>query len=60
MTSDLYFNEESYYSGENTRDNEDFYSTIFQPLQFELEQKKTCDSESHEKETTEAVACRNS
>ena len=31
------FNEESDYSEENTSDNEDFYSTIFQQFQFELE-----------------------
>ena len=40
--SDLYFNEESDYSEENTSDNEDFRSTILQPVQFEPEQKKTC------------------
>ena len=33
--------EESDYSEENTNDNEDFRSTIFQSLQFEPEQKKT-------------------
>ena len=31
--------------------NEHFHSTIFQPFQFEPEQKKTCRNESHEKET---------
>ena len=46
--SDLYFNEESDYSNENTIDNEDLNSTILQPFQFELEQKKTCDNERHE------------
>ena len=30
--SDLYFNEESDYSEENTSDNEDFRSTILQPV----------------------------
>ena len=49
--SDLYFNEESDYSEEYTNDNEDFRSTILQPFQFDLEQKRTCDNESHEKET---------
>ena len=38
--SDLYFNEESDYSEENTSDSEGFRSTIFQPFQFEPEQKK--------------------
>ena len=57
--SDLYFNEESDYSEENTSDNEDFHPTILQPFQFELE-KKTCGNESHEKETTEAVVRRHS
>ena len=57
--SDVYFNEESDYSKENTRsDNEYIRSTIFQPFQFESDQKKTCGSESHEKETTDAVVCR--
>ena len=32
--TDLYFNEESYYSEENTNDNEVFCSTILQPFQF--------------------------
>ena len=49
--SDFYFNEASYYSEENTCYNEVFRSTIFQPFQFEPEQKKTCGNESHEKET---------
>ena len=39
---DLYFNEESHDSEENTCDNEVFRSTILQPFQFD---------ESHEKET---------
>ena len=43
---------------ENTSDNEDFRSTIFQPFQFEPEQKKMRVNESHEKETTEAVVRR--
>ena len=38
--SDFYFNEESDYSEEDTNDNEDFCSTIFQPFQFVPEQKK--------------------
>ena len=38
--SDLYFNEKSHCSEENTSDNEDFHSTILQPFQFEREQKK--------------------
>ena len=37
--SDLYFNEESNYSEENTSDNEDFHPTILQLFQFEPEQK---------------------
>ena len=51
--SDLYLNEESDYSEENTSDNEDFRSAIFQPFQFEPKQKKkktTCGNERHEKE----------
>ena len=55
---DLYFNEESDYSEENTSGNEDFCSTILQPFQFEPEKKKTCGNEGHEKETTEAVVRR--
>ena len=38
--SDLYFNEECYYSEENVSDNEDFCSTILEPFQFDNEQKK--------------------
>ena len=38
--SDLYFNEESDYSEENTSDNEYFRSTILETFQFEPEQKK--------------------
>ena len=38
--SDLYFNEESDCSKENTSDNEDFRSTIYQPFQFQTEQEK--------------------
>ena len=49
--ADLYFNEESDYSVENTWDNEDFRSTILQPFQLEPEQKKACGNEGHEKET---------
>ena len=37
---DLYFNEESDYSEENTSENENLRSTILQPFQFEPEQKK--------------------
>ena len=37
---DLYFNDESDYSEENTSDNEDFCSTIFQPFQFEQLKKR--------------------
>ena len=48
--SDLHFNEESYYSQKSTTDNEFFRSTILKPFQFESEQKKTCDYESHKKE----------
>ena len=35
--SDLYFNEETDYSEENTSDNEGFGSTILQVFQFEPE-----------------------
>ena len=37
-----------------------FHFTILQSFQFELEQKKTGDNESHEKGTTEAVVDKNS
>ena len=47
--SDLYYNEESYYSEENTCNSEGFPSTILQLLQFEPEQKKMCGNESLEK-----------
>ena len=47
--SDLYFNEESDCSEENISDNEDFRSIIFQPFQFEPEQKKACGNETHER-----------
>ena len=40
MMSGLYFNEESYYSGENTCGNKVFLSNILQPFYFEFEQKK--------------------
>ena len=43
--SNLYFNEESDYSEENTCGNKFFHSTILQPFQFNPEQKN------HEKET---------
>ena len=36
--SDSYFNEEIGYSEENTSDNEDFRSTVLQPLRFEPEE----------------------
>ena len=49
--SDLHLNVESDYSEENTCDNEVFRSTIFQPFQLDLEQKKTCGSETYKKET---------
>ena len=48
--SDLYFNDESDYSEENTSDNENFRSTVLQPFQSNPEQKKQCGNESHEKE----------
>ena len=51
IRSPIYINGESGYSEENTSDNEGFRSTIFQPFQFEPEQKKRCGNESHEKET---------
>ena len=49
--SDLYFNEESDYSEENTCYIEVFRSTILRLFQYEPEQKKTCGNGSHEKET---------
>ena len=49
--SDLYFNGKSHCSEENTSDNEDHSSTISVWAWTE----KTCDNESHDKETTEAV-----
>ena len=55
MMLDLCFNEESD-SEENTSDNEDFHSTIFQSFQFEPEQKKMHGNESHDKETTRIYA----
>ena len=36
---DLYFNEESDYSEENTSDNEDFHSTIFNHFSLSLNRK---------------------
>ena len=47
---DLYFNEENDYSEENTKENEDFHSTILQPFVFEPEQKKASGNERHDKE----------
>ena len=44
-------NEKSDCSEKNTSDNEGFCSTILQLFQFESEQKKMCDNESHEEET---------
>ena len=58
MMSDLYFNEVSDFSEENTSKNEDFGSTILQPFQFVPEQKKTCSNESHEKEDIDEVVPR--
>ena len=50
--SELHFNKESDYSEKNTSDNENFHSTILQPVQFEPEkQKNTRGNDSHEKET---------
>ena len=40
IISDLYFDEESDCSEENTSDNKDFRSTILQPLQFEPKHEK--------------------
>ena len=51
--SALYFKEQSNYSEEQASDNEYFRSTILELFQFEPEQKKTGDNESHEKVTTE-------
>ena len=39
MKPDLYFNEESDYSEENTSDTEHFRSTILQPYQFESKKR---------------------
>ena len=36
----IYFNEKSDFSEENTSDNENFHSTILHPFHFEPEQKK--------------------
>ena len=49
-------NEESDYSVENTSDNEDFRSTIFQPFQFEHEQKTAGESQEKEKKHIYASA----
>ena len=49
--SDLYFNEESDYSEENTNGNVVFRATILQSFQFEPELEKTCGNGNHEKET---------
>ena len=46
---DLYFNEESDYSEENTSGSEGFCPTILQLYQFDPEQKKACGDESHKK-----------
>ena len=43
------FNEKNDYSEEDTINNKEYHSIIFQPFQFEPEQKKSF--ESHEKET---------
>ena len=47
--TDLCFNEESDYSEENKSHNEDFCSTILQSFQFDLNKKKRCGNESHDK-----------
>ena len=54
--SDLYFNEKSDYSQENTCYNEVFRSTIFPSYQCEPQQKKTCGNGSHEKEAKHIYA----
>ena len=54
--SELYFNEESYFSEEDTCDNKVFRSTILEPFQIKAEQKKKCGNESHEKETKHIYA----
>ena len=56
--SDLYFNEESDYSEENTNDNDTFAPPFFDHFSLSLNRKKTCGNESHEKETTEAIVRR--
>ena len=49
--SDLYLHEESDYPDKNASGNEDFWSKILQPFQFQPVQKiKMCGNESHEKE----------
>ena len=50
-------NEESDYSVENTSNNEDFRSTIFQPFQFEHEQKTAGESQEKEKKTYLRFSC---
>ena len=40
VSEDLYFNEESHYSEENTSDIEDCHCVILQPFRFEPDQKK--------------------
>ena len=50
------FTEKSDYSEENTRGNEDFCPAIFQPFQFESQQRKTCGNENYEKETKHIYA----
>ena len=54
--SELYFNEESYFSEEDPCDNKVFRSTILEPFQIKAEQKKTCGNESHEKGTKHIYA----
>ena len=49
--SDLYLHEESDYPDKNASGNEDFWSKILQPFQFQPVQKiKMCGNESHENE----------
>ena len=49
--SDLYFNEESYYSEEIADEVKTFLPPFFNDFCLSLEQKKTCGNERHEKET---------
>ena len=49
MRCQIYINDESDNPEENTSDSEDFRSTIFQPFQFEPEQKNARGNENHKK-----------